>query len=141
MKKRIIIIVEILLAFALSVLIACSVMGFKYAAKIIELCDTYLAGYNYNVYNELVAYYDGNLSIILSYSIPTLIAAVAVLAAMIIIAVKEFPAIKQRIEKINAKYAAKKEQRAAAKAEQAATAKQERIEMLQAELDELKKDE
>lgn len=70
-----------------------------------------------------------------------LLASLSTLVAMIIIAIKDFPFFKPLVDKFNAKRAARKEQRAAVKAEQAEAAKQARIEQLQAELDELKKDE
>jgi len=55
--------------------------------------------------------------------------------------IKDFPVFKPLVDKFTAKRAAHKEQREAIKAEQAEAAKQARIEQLQAELDELKKDE
>lgn len=66
-----------------------------------------------------------------------LLAALATLAAMILIALKDFPVFKPMLDKL----AAKRDMRKQAKAEKAVADKQARIERLQSELDELKKDE
>lgn len=68
------------------------------------------------------------------YAIFALLAAVADLAAMVLVALRDIPALREKL-------AARKTRRAEQKAEQAAIDKQERIERLQAELEELKKDE
>lgn len=130
MKKAII--VEVLLLFVFCVVLACAIEILIYATDAANLIKFYNSE-NIKVSSALNESYHTALS----YGIPALFAAVADLAAMVIIAIKDFPVFKPLVDKLNAKRAARKEQRA----EQAAIAKQDRIEKLQAELDELKKDE
>ena len=68
-------------------------------------------------------------------------AILADVAAMTLIAVKEFPVFKPLTDKIAARHAARKEARNTAKAAKAEAEKQKRIEQLEAELHSLKKDE
>ena len=123
MKKTII--VEILLFFACCMLIAFA-------------CWEFVALHNYLVlFNET----SGITQQLMLRGILALLASLSTLVAMVLIAIKDFPVFKPLVDKFNAKRAAYKEQREAIKAEQAEVAKQARIEQLQAELDELKKDE
>ena len=139
MKKAIVI--EILLVAVFAVLLTCAIIALKDIPSMKEYIDWYnTLSPDYPDYDlvettawEIRAY----MPILLKIGIPALIAAVADLAAITIIAIKDFPVFKPLVDK----FKARKEQRAAAKAEQAATAKQERIEKLPAELDELKKGE
>lgn len=139
MKKTIII--EILLLFAFCVALACAIKILNYAVDAKKLLDRFLNGNlvytDSTIQNESIKYYTELYHAALSYGIPALFAAVATLAAMIIIAIKDFPAFKPLVNK----FKAHKEQHDAAKAEQTKIAKQERINKIQAELDELKKDE
>ena len=123
MKKTII--VEILLLFA-----SCMLIAFA--------CWEFIALHNYLVFFDETS---GITQQLMTRGILALLASLATLAAIIIIAIKDFPVFKPLVDKFNAKRAAYKEQREAVKAEQAEAAKQARIEQLQAELDELKKDE
>ena len=138
MKKTIVI--EILLAFIFAVLIACSSPFFKHVAAMneyIEEINGFIL-YDPNVdYSSDLKYYNAQINQALAYAIPMLIAAIADIVVMVVIAIKEFPIFKS----LKNKFKIRQEQRAAAKAEQAKIAKQQRIEKLQAELDELKKDE
>ena len=130
MKRTIII--EILLLFVLAVLLACTIKLFVYINDLKEEMEAYglTSGFGYAVYS-------GRISTATSYVIPTFIAAIATAVAMVLVAVFNLPAFKPLVDEMKAR----KEQRAAAKAELAEVAKQQRIEKLQAELDELKKDE
>lgn len=137
MKKTII--VEILLLFVFCVAMAGAIKILNYAvscAKMLDLANKINFGDEFSR-NQFITNYKEQFHTALSYGVPALFAAVADLAAMVIIAIKDFPCFKPLVDK----FKAYNEQRATAKAEQAATAKQERIEKLQAELDELKKDE
>lgn len=139
MKKTIII--EILLLFVFCVTLACAIKILDYAIEVSGRLDLHLNGKilytDPNMQNEMIKAYTDVYHAALSYGIPALFAAVADLATMVIIAIKDFPVFKPLIDKLKAR----KEQRDVVKAEQAAVAKKERIEKLQAELDELKKDE
>lgn len=73
----------------------------------------------------------------LTHGLLALLAALCTLAAMIMIAIKDFPCFKPLIDK----FKARREAKAEAKTEKAVADKQARIEQLQAELNELKKDE
>lgn len=133
MKKTIVI--EVLLAFALAMLVVFAIMEFR-------ACYYYLQAIEY--YKEIGTDYS-EIAIAVNqvtlYGTFATLAALCTLAAIIIIAIKDFPVFKPLVDKFNAKRAAYKEQREAVKAEQAEAAKQARIEQLQAEIDELKKDE
>ncbi|MCH5165653.1 MAG: hypothetical protein J1G01_04560 [Clostridiales bacterium] len=138
MKKTIVI--EILLAFIFAVLIACCCPFLKHVAAMneyIEEINGLILNHPNLDYSTDLKYYNAQIDKALAYAIPMLIAAIADIAVMVVIAIKDFPIFKS----LKNKFKARKEQRAAAKAEQAAVAKQQRIEKLQAELDELKKDE
>lgn len=133
MKKTIVI--EILLGFALGILIMFAVMEFRACYYYLEAIEIYKElGQDYSDINRAI-------SQVILYGTLALLAALATLAVMSITAIKDFPVFKPLVDKFNAKRAAHKEQREAIKAEQAEAAKQARIEQLQAELDELKKDE
>lgn len=75
----------------------------------------------------------------LSLGILTIIFAVANLAAMALIAVQNFQCFKPLLDKLKAKRDARKAAKETAAAEKAEADKQARIEQLQNELDELKK--
>lgn len=136
MKK--VIIIEILLTIVFVVLLVCAIIAFRYIAAMkeyIELSTTLDPDYpNYSLVQISANDNEFFCKILLGLAIPMIIAAPFVLAVMVIIAVKDFPFVKQRISEFKAK-------RAEAKAEKAEADKQARIEALQAELDELKKDE
>ena len=136
MKKTVV--VEILLVAVFAVLLSCAIIALKDIPSMNEYIDWYnTLSPDYPDYDlvDITAWaFKGYIPIFLSISIPALIAAIADLAAIVIIAIKDLPIVKQRIDSFKAK-------RTAVKAEQAETAKQQRIEKLQAELDELKKDE
>lgn len=128
-----IIAIEIMLAIALAVLLYVNIMGFRYVDSILEAWRYQSSDKNSESYRLLSAYYSDNLGILLSYLIPALIAIVANITAIVIIALKYLP-IKQWINNFKTKRTERKEQRSA-------IAKQDRIAKLEAELDELKKDE
>lgn len=81
-----------------------------------------------------------SLNIELSYGISALFGCLFTLITIILIAIKDFPCFKPLLDKLNAHKQARKEKRTQAKAECAEAEKQQRIEQLQAELEELKKD-
>ncbi len=135
--KRVVII-EIVLAFAIAMLLACSIKFFMYVSKMYNNINMlYDLDMSDASRNEIIERYRGNIAIALSYGIPALLAALATLAAMVLIALKDFPVFKPLLDKL----AAKRDARKQAKAEKAAADKQARIERLQSELDALKKDE
>lgn len=138
MKKTIII--EVLLLFVFCVALACAIKILIFSTNMLYMIDyanNVLQYENDNLRIEYIASLNEQYNTALSYGIPAIFAAVADLAAMVIIAIKDFPVFKPLVDK----FKAHKEQRDAAKAKQAEIAKQERINELQAELDELKKDE
>ena len=131
MKK--IVVIEILLLFVFAVLIACTTKLFIYITELNEEMIKYgidTQAFGYQIYK-------GRLNTATSYAIPTLIASIADLVVIVIIAIKDFTVFKP----IAVKFNAHKEKRAEARAEKVEIAKQQRIEKLQAELNELKKDE
>ena len=137
MKKTVI--VEVLLLFVFCVALACAIEILDYAvdsANMLDLANKIDFGDEFTRI-QFIKTYEEYYHTALSYGIPSLFAAVVDLIAMAIIAIKDFPVFKPLVDMLNAKRAARKEQRA----EQAAIAKQDRIAKLQAELDELKKDE
>ncbi len=127
MKKAVILEILLLLAIGILIYFSCWCLSVCYTnfqsvnAVPIEIAPDLLAG----AYHYLIR------------GILALVAAVVVIAVMIIIAIKDFPCFQPLVDK----YKERKEKRAAEKAERTEAAKQERIEQLQAELDELKKDE
>lgn len=137
MKKTVI--VEVLLLFVFCVALACTIKMLIFATDMLDIID-YANNIQFEsdyLRNEFINTYKEQYNTALSYGIPSLFAAVADLIAMAIIAIKDFPVFKPFVDKLKDKRAARKEQRA----EQAAIAKQDRIAKLEAELDELKKDE
>lgn len=136
MKKTIVI--ETLLLIVLAVLLSCAIITLKDISSMNEYIEHFNTlppnDANYDIGFIIVANTKVYVCKYLSIGIPAIIAAVADFTAIIITAVRDIPIIKQSIESFKAKRTARKEQRAT-------TAKQERIDKLQAELDELKKDE
>ena len=136
MKKTIAI--EIILTLIFAVLLMSAIIAFKY----IPLFRSYIDWYqslstdypDYDMVSVAATNYEFFIQKLLIIGIPSLIAAVADLAAIIIIAVKDIPQVKQHI----ADFKIRRQER---RAEHTAVAKRERIDKLQAELDELKKDE
>lgn len=139
MKKTIVI--EILLLFVVAWLIPIMI----YHAENIEMYRTLISIYKENPdafsYESTLAHTIQNLNTQIIYFVFTLLAALATLAAMILVALKDFPVFKPLLDKLAAKRADRKQANDTAKAEKAAADKQARIERLQSELDELKKDE
>lgn len=126
MKRTILI--EILLLIAAIVMIACCVQFFIIVANDLETIEWFKQeNQEYLSWYRFVWQYSifGSLS---------LLAALADLAAMILIALRDIPKLKAWVER-------RKAARADAKAEKAEADKQARIAALQAELDQLKKDE
>lgn len=110
--------IEVLLLFTLGALIALS--AFCFYVTIIDI----------KLFWDVVYIY-------LSFAILATLATVADIIAIVLIAFKEFPVFKPLVDK----YKARKQAKAEAAAIKAETARRARIEQLQAELDELKKDE
>lgn len=134
MKKTIVI--EVLLLFVLAVTIASAIEFFVVYNDTVDGVRHHVDGtYFWIKYNVQ------NVSVLIAYGCLSIIAAISTLAAMIVIAIKGLPCIKPLADKLHVQHVARKEARDQAKAEQAAIAKQERIAKLEAELDELKKDE
>lgn len=124
MKKTIIF--ELLHMFVLGLLIYFSVVYWQVFANYIE----------YNIVNspypsDVKAFYQ-----VLTYVIILTLGCIAEITAMILIAIKDLPVFKPIVDKYNAH----KQARLVAQAEKSEQQKQARIEKLQAELDELKKD-
>ena len=128
MKK--IILIELLLCFAMAVLLAECILCFK-------VC----VGHFENYYSEFfIATKELNLQWAIEYlfrGIASLLACIAVIIIIGMIAVRNFKVFQPLIDKHNAR----KQELAAARAAKADADKQKRIEELQAELQELKKDE
>ncbi|MDE7406482.1 MAG: hypothetical protein K2M89_06390 [Clostridiales bacterium] len=154
MKKAIVI--EVLLLFILAVLIAVAVQHWQSIEPLLPDLEYYkkmaremLEQYGHDRgFADMVQKTNASIALYRTYGIFDILAMLADVVIMVTIALFNFPCFKPLVDKLTAKLAPSKEQRAqrkaeraAAKAEQAATAKQERIEKLQAELDELKKDE
>lgn len=132
MKKTIII--EVLLFAAFVTTLVCASIMLYYARNLyINAHDPYVISH----YPDIVELYSKQVKWSLSFALPFLASAIFTFAAIIIIAVKDFPVFKPLILKSNAK----REARKLAKAEKAEANKQARINKLQAEIDELKKDE
>lgn len=126
MKRTIVI--EILLLIAAIAMIACCVQFFVMVANDLETIEWFK-----QENQEYLSWY----RFVLQYSIfgsLSLLATLADLAAMVLIALRDIPKLKAWIEQ-------RKAARKVAKAEKAEADKQTRIAMLQAELDQLKKDE
>lgn len=136
MKKTVV--VEILLVAIFAVLLSCAIISLKDISPMNEYIEYFSTlppeDGNYNIGFIIAANTKIYLQTYLSIGIPSLIAAVIDLSAIIIIAVRDLPIVKQRIDACKVKRANKKESRNA-------IAKQKRINQLQSELDALKKDE
>ncbi len=133
MKK--VIFIEVLLGLALGLCVACAVNQFQHASMFTKSIRAFY-------YDALTVKIETEeLHTALTYGILALVAALCSLAAMIIIAIKDFPVFKPLVDKLSAKRAAHKQASDAAKAEKAEADKKARIEKLTAELEELKKDE
>lgn len=130
--KRVIFI-EILLIFILSFLLVATISYWKNVEFLVNYYNNHLQ--DTVSWNDFVSAYgfDNNLT----YSIISLIAVLANLIAIILITTKNFPVFKPLVDKYNAR----KQKHAQAKAERAEIEKQKRIEQLETELEELKKDE
>lgn len=140
MKKTIII--EIILVLVFCVLIACAIKLLAYAhysMQFVErLQDMSLDEVTRQDISQQTKKY---ISTALSYGIPSLLAALATVAAGILIALKDFPVFKPFVDRLAAKHAERKQRRSEQKTAKAEENRQSRIASLQAELDELKKDE
>lgn len=129
MKRTIVI--ETFLLLTVILLICCGAFLFRYAEDL--KLSIRLSGADEMVIERL--------NETLSLGILTIIFSFANLAAMALIAVQNFPCFKPLLDKLKAKHDAQKAAKETAAAEKAEADKQARIEKLQAELDELKKDE
>lgn len=138
MKKTIIVETALIVILAISITFAVEYWGLT--SKLIDELKIFKNNFNpsnyFSYYPEL-NYYHNTIKHNAIYGSLSLIAAFATLAAMVLIALKDFPVFKPMLDKLTAKRADRKQ----AKAEKAAADKQARIERLQSELDELKKDE
>lgn len=124
MKRTIII--EILLIATLGILFALNYYCWNYISEIIDLKDK-IPQWTNEYYSMLKHH--------LPYAIFALFAILADVAAIILIAIKDFPIFKPIVDK----FTAHKEKCAQAKAERAEEAKQAKIQALEAQLEELKK--
>lgn len=135
MKKAIII--EVLLFTVFAALLTCTIVAFKDVSAFQSYIDWFrslpLDYPDYDLVSVSANNYELFIQKLLIIGIPAIIAAIADLTAIIIIAVKDMPKVKQHITDIKHRHAERR-------AENAAVAKRERIDKLQAELDELKKD-
>ena len=123
MKRTIVI--EILLLFATVVLLTLGIWCIKVSILNFKILHKLPKSDLINIYRYLI------------FGICGILAALATLAAMILVALKDFPVFKPMLDKLSAKRDARKQ----AKAAKAVADKQARIERLQSELDALKKDE
>lgn len=135
MKKTVII--EILLVCVLAILLSCAIISLRDIPSMNDYIEYFTnldpKDGNYEIAYIIASNTEYYVNTFLSIGIPTLIGAVAVLAAIIIIAIKDFPIIKRWVDNFKTKCATKKQIRNT-------IAKQKRIKQLQSELDELKKD-
>lgn len=135
MKKTVII--EILLVCVLAILLSCAIISLRDIPSMNDYIEYFTnldpKDGNYEIAYIIASNTEYYVNTFLSIGIPTLIAAVADLAAIIIIAIKDFPIIKRWVDNFKTKCATKKQIRNT-------IAKQKRIKQLQSELDELKKD-
>lgn len=141
MKKTILI--EILLFFVFVWLIYGTVIWWSSANyEVVEL-KHFLTNFSpdnfatFETYTNTLAGLKSYTARAVTCAIISTLATLSTLAAIIVIAIKDISCFKLLIDKIKAKL----EERKIAKAEKAEADKQARIEQLQAELDELKKDE
>ncbi len=133
MKRTII--VEVLLLSVLSISIAGAAICFHRSFNLIPFIENgHLDEWAVDLFSDLCTLYK-------QIAILALVAALCDIAAMVLIALHNFPCFKPLIDKLAAKRAAQKQATATAKAEKAEADKQARIEQLTAELNELKKDE
>ncbi len=133
MRKIVVSWILLLIAFILSTVAASKLLTFAWNVNL-AIQNNYQ---NPNMMDWVRLWRDLHDTIYLPYGLISLIASISTFAAMIIIAVKEFPVFQPLIEKIKAR----KAERAVAKEEKAQADKQQRIEKLTAELEQLKKDE
>lgn len=140
MKKTIFI--EVLLAFVFCAAVATTVYFFKAVSTTLNSIEYLKTAYmDEQQRQELISLLRDNITTFLSYGIPSLLAALATVAAGILIALKDFPVFKPFVDRLAAKHAERKQRRNEQKTAQAEENRQARIASLQAELDELKKDE
>lgn len=131
--------IEILLLVVLGVLLYISINSFIGASR----SFIWAKRFSEEAYEEYIieTYRSQAMRLLLFGLLLYLPAALADIAAMVLIAVKEFPVFKPLTDKIAARHAARKDARAAAKTAKAEAEKQKRIEELEAELHNLNKDE
>lgn len=130
------IVIEVLLLFIFAVLIASSAWFLKIAVEDFQIAlkispndtpnDTYFLEY---------------ARLYLAYGLPSLFAAVADIVVIVLVALKEFPVFKPLIDKHKARKLQRKLEKTKAEAIQAEEYRKSRIEQLQAELEDLKKNE
>lgn len=133
MKRTILI--EVLLLFVLSVLV---LMMWK-CWNSIKVSIYYYKNYSSLGGHGLTEVFPSIIGDIILAVFVTL-SGIVIIAVMFLIALKDFPVFKPIHDKFVAKSNARKAVRTQAKADKAEAAKQARIEQLQAELEELKKD-
>lgn len=126
MKRTILI--EILLLSVLAILIAFNVYFWGFIKALYDRLNT--------VDSAARSYIYDNINSDLPYGIIGLIACIATLTAIILIAIKDFSVFKPLVDKINAR----KEARNKVKVDKAEQAKQNKIEALEKQLEELKKE-
>lgn len=134
MKKSILL--TVLMVFIFVVLIVLDVYFWRAVNSYIQAIQT-LKGYTDSQYQEIITEFQQGLTKLAIYGSVTTIASVATLAAIILIATKDLPILKH----ISDKLAVRKEKRTQAKAERAQANKQAKIQALEQQLEELKKDE
>ena len=132
MKKSIVIFIFLAITFVLTTVAASKLLYYAYSVN---------ESIEHNIHNpnlkDWISIWRDMFDVYFPFGLMSLFAALATLAAMIIIAIKDFPVFQPLLAKLNAKRDARKQ----AKAEKAEADKQARIEQLQSELEQLKKDE
>ncbi len=137
MKKTFLI--EAILTFLFVALLVIVIYFWRNVNSTISVINLY-KNYNDDFYAPIIENYSSLLKTLIGYGSVSLLALLADLAAMVLIAIKDFPVFHPLVEKAKAKSTARKQSKEQSKAARAEANKQARIEQLQAELDELKKD-
>lgn len=134
MKRTIIIVLIMILTLGVS--LACTVVFMRYGIEYRNSIKYYS-----DYFPDLVDIWRENMRKAFTYGVFSLLSSVGIFIAMVILAVRDFPVFRPLIDKLHSKLQAKRAAHKEKRAKQAEIAKQERISKLQAELDELKKDE
>lgn len=137
MKKTLII--ELILTIVFAITLAVAIYFWKGVQTTINAINLFKS-HNDNFYSQIIEDYYISLKPLIGYGTVSLLALLADLAAMVLIAIKDFPVFKPLVEKLQAKSQARKHSKEQAKAARAEANKQAKIAELESQLEELKKD-